>query len=188
MNHPYRLSYCKVCQNKKYENNKTLLCGLTNSIPNFKNNCPDYIYDNIERDKLIRKKQLSNEVKNKDYHFKKAVFKNPLDIVILNTRQIQEENNFDSFQLLEFYEFRRTKTLGQFIIITFLMIASFFLAIYSIKIINTENFTDILLILSIYILLLYFIKPLRLIRKATNKSRIVINEHGLVAFPKIRTV
>lgn len=112
--------------------------------------------------------------------FRVPFIKNPLDLTIIDTEDIQSDSYFDSIPLLDFYEFKKTTTLGQFTLMAFLIIGSIFSAVYIFREINDKNYADILLILLVYFVLLYFIKPLRLIQKTNNKSRIIINDQGII--------
>ena len=42
MNRKARLSYCNTCNNKSFNSKYGIVCGLTNEIPEFENECPDY--------------------------------------------------------------------------------------------------------------------------------------------------
>jgi uncharacterized RDD family membrane protein YckC len=43
MNDEYRLGYCKVCDNKKFDPERGLVCGLTDAKPTFAESCESYI-------------------------------------------------------------------------------------------------------------------------------------------------
>lgn len=43
MNDEYRLGYCKVCDNKKFDPERGLVCRLTNDKPIFMDSCDSYI-------------------------------------------------------------------------------------------------------------------------------------------------
>lgn len=37
-----RLESCKICENKKFDPNRGIVCGLTNEKPDFENTCPSF--------------------------------------------------------------------------------------------------------------------------------------------------
>lgn len=43
MNRAYQLSFCKRCKNKAFDQQKGIICSLTNEQANFQNNCDDFI-------------------------------------------------------------------------------------------------------------------------------------------------
>lgn len=52
-----RIKYCKVCSHLK-EENFTILCILTNQLPNFENKCPNYVFSQNYLDELINRRRL----------------------------------------------------------------------------------------------------------------------------------
>ena len=42
MNRKARISYCNTCNNKSFNSKHGIVCGLTNEIPVFENECPEY--------------------------------------------------------------------------------------------------------------------------------------------------
>ncbi|MFA0961553.1 RDD family protein [Roseivirga sp. BDSF3-8] len=53
MNQEYRLSYCKVCQNKKFNPETGLVCGLTNEKPDFMESCDHYLSSETEQRSIL---------------------------------------------------------------------------------------------------------------------------------------
>ena len=50
-----RLSYCIVCQNREFDPNKGLVCGLTLLSPTFEESCQDYKEDEKRKEDLTEK-------------------------------------------------------------------------------------------------------------------------------------
>lgn len=50
-----RLSYCIVCQNRKFDPNKGLVCGLTLLNPTFEYSCEDFVADEVRKEELKEK-------------------------------------------------------------------------------------------------------------------------------------
>jgi len=46
------LQFCSVCENKKFDRNRGIVCGITNEKPDFVNECPDYIANEDAKTKL----------------------------------------------------------------------------------------------------------------------------------------
>ena len=62
MNREYQLSLCKVCENRKMEMSRGLLCGLTNEYADFNENCPKFVGDEVEVKKLIQNKEMEKRM------------------------------------------------------------------------------------------------------------------------------
>jgi len=45
MTREQHLAFCRNCKNRKFDNEQGLLCGLTDQLADFENECPDYILD-----------------------------------------------------------------------------------------------------------------------------------------------
>lgn len=62
MNREYRLNFCKVCENRKMNMNRGLICGLTNELADFNENCNNFVGDEIEVKKLIQQKEIEKRM------------------------------------------------------------------------------------------------------------------------------
>lgn len=72
-----RLRYCKVCDNKKHDFQRGLLCQLTDDYATFEDSCPDFVL--TPGKKLIRKQKKrtvasDNAVKGSEKLTKKDIF------------------------------------------------------------------------------------------------------------------
>lgn len=54
-----QLSYCKICENQKFDLNQGIICGLTNKRADFKEECPSFVEDSL------LKIELSNQYATK---------------------------------------------------------------------------------------------------------------------------
>lgn len=61
-------SFCAICTNREYSLKSGMVCGLTSSLPEFNNKCPDYSFDKIE---LQKKKKIFNIETREKYHVSK---------------------------------------------------------------------------------------------------------------------
>jgi len=60
-----RLKFCKTCQNRKFDLNKGILCGLTNDYAAFDESCPDFALDEkIQSLEKFKKDQEENQKLN----------------------------------------------------------------------------------------------------------------------------
>ncbi|BAO77266.1 hypothetical protein [Winogradskyella sp. PG-2] len=57
MNREYHLTFCKVCNNRKKDFNKGLICSLTNDIADFSEHCPTFDLDSSELEQIRVKVQ-----------------------------------------------------------------------------------------------------------------------------------
>ena len=49
MTHEERLRSCLICTNREFNPRLGITCGLTNTVANFENQCPDFIVDPIAK-------------------------------------------------------------------------------------------------------------------------------------------
>jgi hypothetical protein len=42
-----KIKICKICKNKKFTEDKGIVCGLTNEKPAFEDECPDFKIDQV---------------------------------------------------------------------------------------------------------------------------------------------
>ena len=54
-----QLEFCKVCTNRKFDAQRGLLCGLSNSFADFEENCADFIVDPNQK-----KRNLQFDIRN----------------------------------------------------------------------------------------------------------------------------
>ncbi len=48
-----KLDYCRVCENRKTDYERGIVCGLTNEKPTFEESCPDFTIDEVNADRLV---------------------------------------------------------------------------------------------------------------------------------------
>jgi hypothetical protein len=61
-------SFCTICENREFSLNTGIICGITKSLPEFEEECPNYLFDKNELQK--RKRSFEIETKEK-YHSSK---------------------------------------------------------------------------------------------------------------------
>jgi len=59
----YRLNFCRICKNRKLNSDLELVCGLTNEVPSFINECEKYEIDQIRYNQKVQ--EIKNEIKEK---------------------------------------------------------------------------------------------------------------------------
>ncbi len=47
-----KINYCRVCENRKTDYERGIVCGLTDEKPTFEDSCPDFIIDEVNADRL----------------------------------------------------------------------------------------------------------------------------------------
>ncbi|MCR9253278.1 MAG: hypothetical protein NXI20_22890 [bacterium] len=47
-----KLDYCRVCENRKTDYERGIVCGLTDDKPTWEDSCPDFIIDEVNADRL----------------------------------------------------------------------------------------------------------------------------------------
>ncbi|QNM84628.1 hypothetical protein H9W90_10510 [Polaribacter pectinis] len=67
------LEFCKICRNREFDFHKGLLCGLTNELANFENNCETFEKDNEaeEVEFLSKMENTGDHISGDDFDFKK---------------------------------------------------------------------------------------------------------------------
>ena len=79
-----RLEFCKVCQHKKFNPKRGIICGITNDIATFEDSCNNYMVDeqitaleNFRKEKQeeknrkkekIKKQKIKEKITRKDLH------------------------------------------------------------------------------------------------------------------------
>ena len=53
-----QLAYCKTCQNRKFDMNTGIVCGLTDQKPQFEDKCADYNIDEAEVKLQLEKQEI----------------------------------------------------------------------------------------------------------------------------------
>ncbi|WP_430410162.1 hypothetical protein [Kordia sp.] len=57
----YQLEFCKKCVNKSFSSSEGIVCGLTNQKPTFLSQCPDFVKDEKEEQKMIQRQAVLDE-------------------------------------------------------------------------------------------------------------------------------
>lgn len=63
MNREYHLTFCKICNNRKKDFNKGLICSLTNDRADFNEHCPTFDLDSSELEQIRVK--VKNQIDDK---------------------------------------------------------------------------------------------------------------------------
>lgn len=71
-----RISYCKICENRKMNMQIGLLCGLTNEKPTFEGSCESFAGDQKEIEYQLKRKE---EASGQEYEGAFAMEKKGLD-------------------------------------------------------------------------------------------------------------
>ena len=58
MTRPEHLAFCGICKNRKFDFEKGILCKLTNTFADFKNECPDFKLDASQKNELLKKTEI----------------------------------------------------------------------------------------------------------------------------------
>ena len=64
MNREYHLTFCRICNNRKKDFQRGIICSLTNDVAGFEEYCPTFELDSSELDRI---KAKINEEINDEY-------------------------------------------------------------------------------------------------------------------------
>ncbi|WP_165748085.1 hypothetical protein [Cellulophaga sp. Z1A5H] len=175
MSKDYQLSFCMVCKNRTYTLQEGIYCSITDAAPTFETYCPDYNFDEEERNKLLQEKRLFHEnLVSRSENFTDNLFKTRVtyyeypkttpDNKNQAPKKIELKNSFSFYQLL-----------------SFLVIILFIGRLFPLAkgTINSISSTNAILICAIIGLILSIIKPFKYFQKKLNKTRILIDANGI---------
>jgi hypothetical protein len=171
----YKLNFCKICKNRTINSDLNLVCGLTNKVPSFVNECEKYEIDQTRYNQKVEK--IKNEIKE-EYHPDNFYSKH------LSSSSYKEYNNINNSKYKN-----QGKTIGLKIyrnnhfFVGLLTICSFVLftlpIMYKPKEIYQNNMTIFysgLFILSAYSVFAIFFKAKKIFIETKDKSFIIENE------------
>lgn len=171
----YRLSYCQICKNRARNYDFTVICGLTNEIPKFKNNCEKYYFDELTYNRKVE--EIKDEIKekyNKDTLYKKY-FGNLsyTEYNFINDSKYKNVNQTKELKILK-------HKLIYVVILTISLFALFTLPImYKLKVENQQEMIIIYITLSLmsfYSIFALIFKEKKVFLETNDKSIIIENE------------
>ena len=172
MHREYHLSFCKVCTNRKRNLKKGIICSLTNTIADFKANCPNFNRDNSEFEKY--KKMFANEVNDKyatnnfEKLFTESSFVKPIKFKNSKFKSIDKTHNLNLKNSSAYDK-------ASLVLISLTMLYVFYVNYSEIINLTVENsvligFAFMAIFISILIYRVYFM---------THKTKIAITKNGI---------
>ena len=168
----YHLSFCKICKNRKPSLKEGLICNLTEKIADFDKNCPNFLLDRPELEKI--KKQFQIEIENNypsnnlESFFSNKDFEKPNKI---------QNRKYPSVAKTHGLEFKKDKGYDKLILIMFGVII--IILLYGNYI---NNYSWSLKSANIIGVLIFFILSIYFFYKAyfhKYETLITIDEHGI---------
>lgn len=165
MNRNQHLSYCSVCKNRKYTLKHGFICGLTDKIADFEENCKDFELDREKKkedlEKLIDRIKEKYPKENGGFQF--LVCK-PIksDKLVVKTENIALKSSKDKKNLL----------LIMGCVLIYFFIQFIYELIYKEK--NIAIVVIVIILLSLVLAAIYIIK-----NYSSNKIKLTINNSGI---------
>jgi hypothetical protein len=171
----YRESYCQICKNRARSSDYNVICGLTNEVPIFEDNCKKYDLDQITYDRKV--KEIKDEISN-------TYDRSTLLKKVLSNSSYKEYNFIDDSKYKNLNQTKELKLFkNHFLYVSFLTISLFVL--FTLPIMYKPNVDDknkmIILYISLFLLSLYSIfvlifKEKKLFLETNEKSIIIENK------------
>ena len=66
-----KLDYCRVCENRKTDYERGIVCGLTDEKPAWEKSCDDFVIDEVNADRLLDRDSSVQKIMTEVYVDKK---------------------------------------------------------------------------------------------------------------------